>query len=298
MDLASMVMPKKWLYNWRYKSDQNGKHLNLENPLLFNEKLFWLLRYNELYNKKLIQEIYDKNKVRNYVITKGLEHTLIKQVGKGVYYSVSEIDWEALPEKFILKFSQGSHNTIICTDKQKLDIKECERQIKKWFKTYKINRKNRFDGYYFSDHPSIVCEELITDDEGNLPNDIKFFCSKGKVIWLYIDLDTIDENNKKKVTFNRLCYDTEWNIMPIMFCQPNAKGITLKKPDNFDELLHTASILSEDFFFARIDLYNIDENQVLFGEITPVPGMAAKIEPENFDRWLGDQIILPNVKVF
>lgn len=292
-NIIMKTFPKKELYKMHYYKNHKER-LNLNNPKCFNEKLYWLLRYNELYNSDLIKEIYDKNRVRKYVKAKGLEDILIPQID--VFYDV-EVDINSLPNEFILKFSQGSHNTIICKDKDKLDLLSCKEKFDNWFKAWERDKNNRFDGFYYSENPSIVCEELLHTADGKIPDDIKIFCSNGRVLFLYVDIDSIDENDKKKQVFQRHCYDEKWNCLPIMFCQPRADGVKLEKPKNFDKMINIAKKLSEDFVFVRVDLYNID-GDIKFGELTPMPGMAAKIKPEGFDKWLGMQIKLPNVKIF
>lgn len=285
-------MPKRLVFKvefWRV----HRKKLDIDNPRTFNEKLYYLLRYNEIFNKDLIRTIYDKNSVRKYVENKGLGFLLIQQIA--VYYDIKEIDFNGLPNQFVLKISQGSHQTIICRNKSLLDQKATLCQLQKWLSSAQ-KENNAFDGWYYDGNPCIVCEKLLQDDQGKIPDDIKFFCCNGRVIFAYVDIDSIDDNDKKKIVFSRNLYDRKWNYIPISFCLQNDNSRIIEKPKNYDKMIEYAEILSKDFVFVRVDMYNL-EGKVLFGELTPMPGMGAPISKE-FDEWLGDQIQLPNEKIF
>lgn len=274
-----------------------GRKPNLKNPKRLTEKLFWMTRYNELYEKELIQRIYDKHLVRDYVREKGLEKILIPEIG--VYDTADDIDFNKLPSEFILKSTQSSGENIICVDKSCINPENVKKKFNEWLKIDQRKYGGIFR-YYFTKERKILCEELLRDDNGGIPNDLRVCCCNGEPQFIYCDLESIDPGMNKRKQYYRECFDTEWNYLPVDFHgreRKNKEKALTPKPDNLKEVLETAKILSRDFLFVRVDFYNI-KGKIYFGELTPVPGLAGGFSPDEYDYIFGDMLELPDIDVF
>ncbi len=264
-----------------------GKALNLDNPKTFDEKQLWL-KMN--YRNPLCTTCSDKYLVREYVKEKGLEHILNPVYG--AYDSFDEIEWDKLPDSFYMKANHTSGCNVRCNDKRTLDKKAARK---------KLNRGMRMNHYYESREwnyrdidRKIVVEAILDDSEPLI--DYRFLCCNGKCEYLFIDIDTADETGSHKSDAKRNVYDKDFNLMDIQVSRPRFDPQLVSKPDNFDEMLKYAEILSGDFPFCRVDLYNI-KGEILFGEITFFhAGGVSKITPDEWAYKLGDLIALPELK--
>lgn len=255
---------------------------NLKHPKTFNEKLQWLKLYdrNPYYTK-----LVDKYEVKKIVAELIGEQYIIPTLG--VWDSAEDIDFEKLPDKFVLKATHDSGRVIICKDKSKLDIAKAREEM-----TYSLKR----DFYaltrewpYKNVPRRIIAEAFIEDKSGDL-KDYKFFCFNGKVEFFKVDFDRFTGH---KANY----YDTNWNIQPFeeIVC-PSDKSKIHEKPENFDKMIEFAEILAKGLPFSRIDFYN-NEGNIYFGETTffPNSGMG-KFNPEEADNKLGALIKLPTDK--
>ena len=296
-DVIMRVLSKKKKYELEYWRIYH-KRGNILNPRRLTEKLFWMTRYNEIYNKDLIRRIYDKYTVREYVKEKGLEKILIPMIG--VYNSVEDIDFEKLPNEFILKTTQSSGENIICKDKNNIDIVGIKNKMGMWLSNNNRSRNSGLFNYYYTNNKKIICEELLKDENENIPNDLRICCCNGKPKFIYCDLESVDENMNKKKEYYRECFDLEWNYLDVDFYKrerKNKKKAFTEKPDNLEEILELSSILSKDFLFVRVDFYNVN-GKVYFGELTPVPGLAGGFSPDEYDYLFGDMLELPDADIF
>lgn len=247
-----------------------GKKLNLINPKTFNEKLQWLKLYdrNPIYTK-----LVDKYEVRDFVAKKIGEEYLIPLIG--VYDSFDEIDFNVLPNQFVLKCTHNSGGIVICTDKSKLD-KEVARK--------KINKSLSRNYYYYGREwpykgimPRIIAEKYITDTpESNMITDYKFYCFDGKVDSVMLCIDR--EKGDPKFYF----FDKNWNLKRYNIRGKNApEGFTIPKPVCIDEMFKIAEEFSKGIPFVRIDLY-FSCGSIFFGEFTfyPSSGMDPNRLPE------------------
>ena len=293
--VLARFLPKKLAHQIRYYH-WNHRWPDLDNPKLFTEKLIWLNQYNEIYSKELIQEIYDKYTVRKYIEDKGLSHILIKQYGR--FKTADEINFDELPEEYILKTTQSSGQNIIVTKGSTLSREEIRSKMNKWVSG--SNELDSLQGYYYTDNNSIICEELLKTPDGKIPKDFRICCCNGKARWIYCDLDTIDEDMKHKDTYHREYFDVDWNYLPIdnyNRTRLDKEKATTPKPESLKEMIEISEILSKDFVFMRVDLYDV-EGKLYFGELTPIPGMAGGFDPPEWDEKFGDMIELPKVKVW
>lgn len=255
-----------------------GYKLNLDNPQTFNEKIQWLKLY---YRNPLMTKCADKVGVREYIKEKIGEEYLVPIIG--VYNSVDEIDFDTLPNKFVMKVNWGSGQNIIVTDKSKLDIKEAKEKLNNWMKLENNHYYNHFEWCYKNIQPKIVVEEFL-DFESDLI-DYKIMCYNGEPQNLF----TCSERNAGlKVTF----FDLNWKRLPFTRKYPSS-SIDIKKPIFFDEMLQIARKLAEPFPFVRVDFYCV-KNKLYIGEMTFFPGAGhEKFAPVEWDYKLGNMINLP-----
>lgn len=255
-----------------------GYKLDLVCPKTYNEKLQWI----KLYDRKNEYTLYaDKYKVRDYIAEKLGERYLVPLFG--VYKKASEIPWDKLPNKFVLKCNHDSGTNIICTDKTKLDMLETERKLNAWLKG------NAFWGgrewCYKDIEPCIICEEYMGTKDGMPPDDYKIMCFNGTPKLIQVHHDRYGNHTLDFM-------DTNWKKTGIVQGPPNSTH-DIPKPEKLDEMLEIARILSKDMPYVRVDLYVID-GEIKFGEITmyPTSGFSKFKDPET-DRILGEWIKLP-----
>lgn len=258
---------------------ETGYPLDLEHPKTYNEKLQWL----KLYDRKPEYIVYaDKYKVREYIRGTIGEKYLIPLIG--MYKNTKDIPWSRLPARFVLKCNHASGTNIICKDKSKLNIPRTEKILNKWLK------KNAYWGArewcYKDIEPCIVCEEFIETQDGNTPDDYKFMCFNGIPRLIQVHHDRYGNHTLDY-------YTPEWERAGLKRIDANTSAKNIPKPENLEEMLSVASILSKDMYYARIDLYNVD-GKVYFGEITMYPtGGFSTFEDYNDDLLLGSYMKLP-----
>jgi len=248
-----------------------GRKLNLKNPKRFTEKLQWLKLYDR---NPLYSELVDKEKVKSYIAKRiGLEY-VIPTIGS--WDSFHDIDFESLPNQFVLKTTNGGGgtNVVICRDKKHLDIDKAKRTIEKSLR--QDIYKNLREWPYKNVSHRIICEEYKEDDSGEL-RDYKFYCFNGvpKVMLLASNRYTAHNFNYFDMSFNKL---------PITSVAGRQSDEELKKPVNFEEMKSIASILSKGIPHVRVDLYSCKES-VYFGEMT-------FFDSSGFDNMSSDQIDL------
>lgn len=272
----------------------HGKKLNINNPKGFIQKLYWVMRYNEVYNQELIRRIYDKYYVREYVREKGYGETLIDLLGR--WDNVDEIDFQNIHQECIFKVTQSSGMNFVYRDNIGLDHNEVRATLARWLKQSREIHTG-FGGFYFDGKSSIICEKLLCDTKDKVPNDIRFFCFNGEPYFVQVDIDTISDNNEKKKVYKRNNYTLDWELIPVDFIREHDETIKVEKPQSLNEMISMTKVLSKDFLFIRVDLYELD-GKIYFGELTPVPGNSGIIDPVEFDEILGEKLILPDKPIF
>lgn len=251
---------------------------NVKHPKTFNEKIQWLKIFNR---NPIYVQLADKYAVRDYVKTKIGEPFLNELIG--VWSSPSEIEWDRLPEKFVLKCTHGSGMNILISDKACINQHLIQEQLALWLKQdySKLGR----EWVYKNIHRKIIAEKYLKDDEGNVPVDYKFFCFNGVPKYVQVDIDRF--KNHRRVFFDKL-----WQRQPFDLYYDSYDG-DLAKPKYFELMLDVASKLSSNIPFVRVDLYAIPE--VFFGEMTFYPGNGTEhFYPAEWDLILGDMLILPD----
>lgn len=261
-----------------------GTDLNLENPQSFNEKLQWLKLYDR---NSAYTPMVDKYAVRDYISQKIGEEYLIPLVG-GPWRSFEEIDFDALPDQFVLKCTHDSGGIVICKDKKTLNKKQAKRNIEKALK------RNYFlpcrEWPYKNVIPQIIAEKMMVDESGIELKDYKFMCFGGEIKCTFVCTDRFSTEGLH-VTF----FDREWNVMPFTRHYP-AKKDGVPKPAAYERMIALAEVLSKDIPFVRVDFYDIN-GLVYFGELTFYPGSGfEEFTPEEWDYRLGQWIDLPPIK--
>lgn len=272
-DLPELL--KKW-----YKK-RTGRELNLENPKTFNEKIQWLKLYD---NSPLKTKLADKYLVREWINENLGEEYLIPLLG--VYDSFDEIDFDKLPDKFVLKANHGCAWNIIVKDKQKFDKKKAKKKFDKWMKrNYAL--KAGFEMQYKDIPPKIVAEAFIQDSKGEL-NDYKVLCFNGEPKFIWIDQGRFSNRTEN-------IYDTKWNLQPFLLTYENSKE-EVPPPKNLETMIEFARKLSKDFALVRVDFYNVD-GKIYFGEMTFTSASGVDVfKPAEYDLKLGEMLELPKSK--
>lgn len=263
-----------------------GRKLDISNPKRFTEKLQW---YKMYYRNPIMHQCVDKYAVRKFVAGRGLEDTLVKLYGH--YKTIEEVDFNLLPNSFVLKTTHGSGglNVIVCPDKSKLDYVELKEKL-----SFKENRVSNNGGgrewAYYGLKTGIVVEELLINKENPEAgvNDYKIFCYDGKPTYIIVDVD-------RYIGHKRNFYDTDWNNLHVTSDCP-ASDREIEKPRNYDKMLDIAARLSKGFPYVRVDLYNIDGN-IYFGEMTFYPWSGyVQFYPDKFDYVFGKSINLKKLR--
>lgn len=260
------------------------KELNLDEPQTFNEKLQWLKLYNR---KPEYTMMVDKYKVREYIAKTLGEEYLIPLIG--VWDAPDEIDFDALPDQFVLKCNHNSGlGMCICKDKSKLDIPKVKAELRKGLKQdyYLTGRE-----WPYKDVPrKIIAERYMIDKTLNELRDYKFFCFNGEVKCFKVDYDRYVEHHANY-------YDINGQLLPFGEADYAPKpDRQIEMPYNLNKMVEMANRLSHDCPFVRVDFYEIDQ-RIYFGELTffPASGMGA-FAPETWDGILGGWLTLPEMR--
>ena len=273
----SHLVPDKTYLKWQYRAFVHKK-LNLKTPKTFNEKLQWLKLYNR---KPEFTKMVDKYAVRDYVAEKIGEKHLIPLLG--VWDKAEDIDFDALPNEFVLKCNHDSGSVIICKDKASFD-KEAA--------ITKLNKKLKRDMFYWSrEWPyknierKIICEKFMSDQEFDVLNVYKIlnFNNGEQIIQVIQD----DKTEKESIDY----FDTSWNRLDLRQNYPNSEN-PLPKPKTLDTMLGFAKELSEGFPFLRTDFYEIN-GKVYFSEFTFFSDAGlGKFAQDHWETDLGKRIKL------
>mgnify|MGYP003307904220 CR=1 FL=1 len=259
LNLINDVFITKWKY--RYKCH---KKLDLKNPKNLNEKINWMKLYGDT---SRWGELADKYAVRSYIESCGYKDSLVKLYG--YWESPEDIEWDILPNKFVMKMNNGCGDIVICENKETIN----KEQIKSHFVKL-IDQKYGIDSgepHYATIKPYIIAEELLDTTKQNIPStsliDYKFYCSNGVPLCVFMAC------NRGSGTASIALYDTNWNSLE-KYLVPNSHYHPLTcdvpRPKTFNDMLEMAKTLSSGFPIVRVDLYEVD-GKVYFGELTFTP---------------------------
>lgn len=258
-----------------------GREIDLENPKTFNEKLQWLKLYNR---NPLYTALVDKYEVKDYVKQKIGEEYIIKTLG--IWENFDDIDFDSLPNRFVLKCTHDSGGLVICKDKSQLDKKKAKKKIQESLKRNFYFQSREWP--YKNVKPRIIAEEYMEDSKTKELRDYKFFCFGGEVKALFIATERQKEGTDVKFDF----FDADFKHLPFKQGHENAPKIP-EKPVCFDKMKQLAGILSNDLPYVRVDFYEVD-GKIYFGEMTFYHfGGFMPFVPEEWDYTFGSWLKLP-----
>lgn len=257
-----------------------GKKLDLKNPKSFSEKLQWLKLHDR---KPEYTTLVDKHEVKSYISEKLGPEYVIPTLG--VWDRFEDIDFDSLPDQFVLKCTHDSGGLVICRDKSSFDKEAAKEKISKCLKHNYYWHGREWP--YKNVKPRIIAEQYIEDVSGEL-KDYKLMCFNGEVRCSFICSDRFSEKGLH-VTF----FDRDWNVMPFERQYPSVKK-GFPRPHNYEKMVCLAEKLSKDIPFVRVDFYEVN-GSIYFGEITFFPGSGLEsFDPEEWDYTLGSWITLPS----
>ena len=280
-----LYLMDKGYFNWledkaylkiKFKVLMNKK-LNLEYPKTFNEKLQWLKLYDR---KDIYTTMVDKYEAKKYVSNIIGEKYIIPTLG--IYDKFEDIDFDNLPNQFVIKPTHTSGDIFICKDKTKIDKNKLKKIVEKWLKRnyYYLHR----EWVYKNVKPRIIIEKYMIDNLKKELNDYKFMCFDGKVKCSFVCSDRHSKNGLH-IDF----FDLDWNKMPFQRHYPKSLE-DIPKPHNYRLMIELSEKLSEKIPFIRVDFYEINK-MVYFGELTFYPGSGfEEFTPEKYDEILGNMI--------
>lgn len=276
--LSPLIKSDRLYLSIRYRLFMKKK-LNLDNPRTFNEKLNWLKIYC---HEPIYTKLVDKYEVKKIVADLIGEEHVIPTLG--VWERVEDVDFDKLPNKFVLKCTHDSGGLVVCRDKTTLDIVAAKRKLTKALRRNYFNQSREW-GYKFVP-ARIMAEQYMEDSETGTLNDYKFFCFNGEVKRLFVAT-----GRWEGVKFD--FFDMDFNHLDITNAHPHSTT-PIKKPVTFDKMKEIAAKLSQGYPFMRVDLYEVD-GKVYFGEYTLYHyGATVPFEPEEVDYQMGEWIVLPN----
>lgn len=256
------------------------KKLDWKNPKSFNEKVQWLKVKDR---NPLYPTLVDKYAVRAWIADKIGEQYLVPLVG-GPWNSFDEIDFDALPERFVLKSTHDSGGVVICRNKDEFNRQSAREKLVKSLKR----------NYYWSGRewpyqfvqPRIIAETYLGSEAGVEPTDYKFIMCGGVCICLFVTTNRFT-GGRMNMTF----FDADWNRLPFERVYP-ADPKTPERPEQYDEMIRVAEKLAKNLPLVRVDLYETN-HKVFFGEMTLYPGSGMEtFQPIDWDYKLGDWVEL------
>ena len=276
-----------WI-NPRYAADLMYYHafhtrLNLKNPRNLIEKQTWL-QFNS--DTSMWTLCADKYRVRDYVKGKGLENLLTTLYGQ--WENVNDIDFNKLPESFVMKANNGCGTVLPIKDKSTINVKNLKKTLKEWIKHPYGYVAAQF--HYLPIKRCIVAEQLLEEDgemKALSPHslvDYKIWCFNGQPECILVVFDRAPGFTQQAV------YDLEWNDISSKVFSADYYRKPLPKPKNLDKMIEYAKILSKDFLEVRTDFYNID-GKIYFGELTFTAGYGDLTI--QYYEYLGSKFELP-----
>lgn len=260
-----------------------GKYPDLKRPKTFNEKLQWLKLYDR---RPEYTNLVDKYEVKKIVAGIIGEQYIVPTLG--VWNFADEIDFDFLPNQFVLKCTHDSESVTICKNKAEFDIQAAKKKLNACL------QKNMFlwgrEWPYKNVKPRIIAEAYLKNDDGAPLNDYKFFCFNGEVKTMLIVSERFESGSKLDY------FDLSGNHMPIKHTYPNATNLP-SFPKNFEQMKNLAEILSAGYPHVRPDFYECN-GKIYFGEMTFFTGSGfLPFFPESWDKIFGSWIHLPHKKI-
>lgn len=228
--------------------------------------------YRDHYMEKLVNKVTAKEIVAKVVGKK----YIIKNIG--IYHNINKISPRKLPNKFIMKANHGAGLVYVCKDKDSIDWRKQKKLLENWLS---VNHYYLYKEWVYKNiEPKIIIEELLLDENNNLPYDYKIYCFNGNPKIIEVHLNRFGDHSA-------LYLDINWNVLPFIKNESKYNGV-LEKPKNIEEMLEIARELSKGFPFMRVDFYLLME-KIYFGEMTFYPGGGfTSFNPPEWDYIIGD----------
>jgi len=260
-----------------------GKKLDLYNPIEFNQKIQW---YKVFYQPEELTNLVDKYSVREYVKEKIGEQYLNELYH--VYDKVAEINFDELPNEFIIKATHGCGYNLIVNDKSTINKFKTKLLFHKWLNTSQYYRTGK-EWAYKNIKKRLIVEKLLNEEGQPSLIDYKFYCFNGKPKFLGIYVD-------RAKTVKNGFYDTDFNKLPFSNKKnENTIDTDIEKPSTFEEMILLSEKLADKFPFVRVDFYSI-KGKITFGEMTFYPGDGRRdFTPEKYNTIIGDYLKLPEI---
>lgn len=262
--------------------DYSGREPNLDQPVRFSEKLQWL-KLNHRDPKQTI--LADKYAVRAYLAERGHGALLTRSLGH--VCDAREVDFDALPERFVIKAAHASGWNLICRDKSRLNRRHARCMMASWLK----------QGIYWNGREwpyrdmsrRLVIEEYLEDSSGGL-RDYKFYCFNG--VPRFVQANSGRQSTQHAQNF----YTLDWQLLPFGKDLPPRPDVEIPRPPALDQMIAIAGDLSAGHPYIRVDLYDLD-GRVVFGELTfyPASGLPDFI-PDAQDFVCGEMLSLPTFR--
>lgn len=278
--LLFFLPDKSYLKLYYYLSFK--KKLNLDNPQTFNEKLQWL-KLND--RKDIYTTMVDKYEAKSYIANIIGEKYIIPTLG--IYNNFNEIDFNKLPNQFVIKTTHDSGGIVICKNKKLFDKESAKKKINKSLKRnfYLVGR----EWPYKNVKPRIIVEKYMVDESGIELKDYKIFCFNGKAEYVEVDFNRAIEHKLNT-------YDFDWNPLNFGDKSKNDYGANIEKPRKLKEMKKIAEELSKNMAFLRVDFYSINDN-IYIGELTLYPGSGfIRFNPKSVDLKYGKLLNIEGVK--
>ncbi|KAA6347105.1 hypothetical protein EZS27_005398 [termite gut metagenome] len=251
--IACKISPTFYL-NLSYFHNR-GRLPNLKNPTNLSEFIISKIVSGKIND---YAQLADKYAVRSFVAEKGLSHILTKLYGH--WDKVYQINFDELPDQFVLKCNFGCGMNVICFDKGQLDFQEVKSQLNSWME---ITKFAVAEPHYSKIEKCIIGEELIKDEYFDLPTDYKFMCINGEPHHILV------VSEREGHSYKLYTYSLNWEKLDLLKdIYKHDKNIP--KPKNLEKMIDYACILSTEFDFVRVDLYDTGD-KVFFGEMTFTP---------------------------
>jgi len=273
---STAFSPDRYIQATQFR-EKFGRDLDLEIPVTFNEKIHWLMLN---YRIPEMTRLADKHEVRAYVAAR-VGDWLLNDL-YGVWEDPADVDFDRLPESFVLKVTSGSGQNILCRSKSLLNVEQARVQLRDWMRRneYWVGR----EWAYKNIKPKIICEKYLMDEEGHIPCDYKLFCFHGEPRFVQVDTDRFSNHCRD-------LFDLRWEVLPFSYSYPPS-GVQVPRPQCLETMVSIARTLSEGFPFVRVDLYSTHE-RVVFGEMTWYPeGGLGRFNPEAYDVEIGKLLML------
>ena len=280
--------PAKIYLNKQYKA-VFGRNINWKNPTTYNEKLQWLKVYGK---NSTHAKLVDKYEVREYIKDKIGEKYLIPLLG--AWERVEDINFDELPNQFVLKCTHDSGSVLICKDKDTFDIAEAKSRLAKRLKMNFYYNCREYP-YKYIKKPRIIAEKYMINDNDSAPLDYKFMCFEGEPRVLFLDIGVCETNNLggHAEHYYRNIYDMNFIPIDMKETREHIDLDKIQKPSHFEEMKKIAQTLCQGLHHCRVDLYEIN-GEIYFGEITFFHGAGYNyFDPIEWDKTLGDWIQIP-----